>query len=452
MKTKLSNSILILVLLIVFFEVIPKAHGQSFIINTIAGNSTGGYSGDGGQATAAELNTPDGVAVDSVGDFYIADQLNNCIRKVSISGLITTFAGNGTTGYSGDGGQATAAEMANPFAVALDDSGNVYIVDGNNCVRKVNKSGIITTIAGNTNYGFSGDGGIATAAEFNAVFGVAVDKSGNVYFADYDNNRIRKVNTLGIISTIAGNGTQGHSGDGGQATVAELNDPIAVAVDDSGNVYTAEYGSNYIRKINTKGIIYSIAGTGGNGYTGDGGPATSAELNAPSGLVVNKYGTIYIADENNNAVRKVNSSGIISTIAGNGFPGYSGDGGPATSAELSTPWAVDIDKSGNIYINDEINNVIRELTVATGINQVSSINDIKVFPNPGNGVFNFQLGIRNYQSIGLQVYNIMGECIYTESGSSTSQIDLSNQPKGIYLYRFLSQQGELIQSGKLVIQ
>jgi len=340
MKTKLSNSILVFVLFGYLFVVIPKAQGQSYIINTIAGNSTGGYSGDGGQATAAELNTPDGVAVDSVGDFYIADQLNNCIRKVSISGLITTFAGNGTTGYSGDGGQATAAEMANPFAVALDDSGNVYIVDGNNCVRKVNKSGIITTIAGNTNYGFSGDGGIATAAEFNAVFGVAVDKSGNVYFADYDNNRIRKVNTLGIISTIAGNGTQGHSGDGG----------------------------------------------------------------------------------------------------------------PATSAELSTPWAVDIDKSGNIYINDEINNVIRELTVATGINQVSSINDIKVFPNPGNGVFNFQLGIRNYQSIGLQVYNIMGECIYTESGSSTSQIDLSNQPKGIYLYRFLSQQGELIQSGKLVIQ
>ena len=348
---------------------------QGQIITTMVGNGRYGYSGDGGAATAAGLYEPTGVAVDTAGNLYIADQFNNRVRKMDRSGIITTIAGTSISGYNGDGIAATDAELNTPTDVAVDNFGNIYIVDEvNERIRKVNSAGIISTVAGN-GYGspgpggFSGDGGLAIDAELYAPFGIAVDVRGNLFIADEGNNRIRKVNTSGIISTIAGNGygaawSGSYSGDGGPATAAELFDPGGVAVDGSGNIYIADVANRRIRKVDTDGIITTFAGTGISGYSGDGGMATLAELVTPTGITVDKKGNLYIADQNCNRVRKVNSSGIITTLAGvgEGLPytdGYSGDGGPAIEAKLASPVNVVADGYGNIYIADANNNRIR---------------------------------------------------------------------------------------------
>ncbi len=337
------------------------------IITTIAGNGTAGYIGDGGQATVAELKSPGWVTVDASGNLFIADELNNCIRKVTTLGIISTLVGNGTQGYSGDGGQASLAQLYKPSAIAIDVYGNLYISEyGNNCVRKVNTAGIITTVAGNGMAGFSGDGGQATAANLRS-YGVAVDAVGNIYIADGPNSRVRKVNTLGIISTIAGNGTMGFSGDGGQATAAMLNYPQRIVVDAVGNIFISDASNNRIRKIDNSGAINTVAGNGTAGYTGDGGFATSAQINTPLGINVDVFGNLYISDRNNNRIRKVNTSGIISTIAGNGTGGFSGDGGQATAAELNSPEGLSIDASNNLYIADFNNNRIRKVTATASV-------------------------------------------------------------------------------------
>ncbi|MCB4790804.1 MAG: carboxypeptidase regulatory-like domain-containing protein [Elusimicrobia bacterium] len=334
-------------------------------ITTVAGNGTQGYSGDSGIAASAQLYYPCEVAVDASGNVYISDFSNFRIRKVDTSGLMSTFAGNGTAGYSGDGGPATAAQINYSAGIAVDASGNVYIADTNNYrIRKVNASGIISTFAGTGTSGFSGDGGLAASAQLNTPNGVAVDASGNVYIAD--NTRVRKVNTSGIISTIAGNGSVGYSGDGGPATLAQINHSYGVAVDASGNVYIADSNvgdSNYnrIRKVNASGIISTFAGNGTLGYSGDGGLAASANLSGADGVAVDASGNVYIADNWNNRIRKVNTLGIISTFAGNGVQGYSGDSGSATSAKLNYPDGVTVDTSGNVYIADQYNNRIRKV-------------------------------------------------------------------------------------------
>jgi len=337
----------------------------SGVINTIAGNGTAGYSGDNGAALNAELQYPSCVAVDSKWNVYIADYYNNRIRKIAAStGVITTVAGNGTAGYSGDGGAATSAELNYPSCVAVDGAGNIYIADtSNNRVRMVAAStGIITTIAGNGGYGYGGDGGAATSAYLGLPSGVAVDTCGNIYIADTGNNRVRKVaESTGTISTAAGNGTAGYSGDGGTATSAELNYPNGIAVDSSCNFYIADTSNERIRKVTiSTGVITTVAGNGTVGYSGDGGAATSAELGYPMGVAIDSYGNIYIGDSNNNRIRKVAvSSGTISTVAGNGVQGYTGDGGAATSAEMNGPEGVAVDSSANVYIADEGNSRIR---------------------------------------------------------------------------------------------
>ena len=343
------------------------ANAQRGIITTVAGNGIIGDSGDGWAAMTAELYYPMGVALDASGNFYIVDG-NNRIRKVNTSGVITTIAGSGTAGYSGDGGAATAAELDNPAGVAVDAVGNVYIADnGNGRIRKVNISGVITTVAGNGTIGYAGDGGAATAAELYNAYSVAVDGSGNIYIADYGIGRIRKVNTSGIITTIAGNGIFGYSGDGGAATAAELNGPSGVAVDGSGNVYIAVDGDSRIRKVNTSGIITTLAGNGTLGFSGDGGAATAAELRNADVVAVDRSGNVYIADGYNQRIRQVNSSGFITTFAGNGTHGYSGDGGAATAAELNEPYGVAVDASGNVYIADSYNNRIRKVTIVPSV-------------------------------------------------------------------------------------
>ena len=388
----------------------------SGIITTIAGTGAGGFSGDGGMATEASLNGPSAVAVDSSGNLYIADYNNHRVRKVDTSGIITTIAGTGASGFSGDGGLATAAMLNNPSAVAVDSSGNLYIADpGNRRIRKVDTSGTITSVAATINRltgltidasgnvyfshlsghrirkvdsmgtitiiagtgesGFSGDGGLATAAMLNNPSAVAVDSSGNLYIADSGNHRIRKVDTSGTITTIAGTGAGGFSGDRGLATAASLNFPISVKLDSSGNLYISDYNNHRVRKVDTSGTITTVAGVGDSRYSGDGGPATAARLNEPSATAVDSSGNLYIADYNNHRVRKVDTSGTITTIAGTGERGFSGDGGLAVAAKLAWPEAVAVDGSGNLYIADTNNNRVRRVdsqgvitTVATGVN------------------------------------------------------------------------------------
>jgi sugar lactone lactonase YvrE len=328
------------------------------VITTVAGNGTVGYSGDDGPATSAELSAPASVAVDAAGNLYIADTGNNRIRKVDKSGTITTIAGNGSSGYYGDGGPATSAELY-PAALAVDASGNIYIANGNR-IRKVDKSGTITTIAGNGSSGYSGDGGPATSAELSYPCGVALDASGNIYIADAIDNCIRKVDVSGDITTVAGNGTMGCSGDDGPATSAELSAPAGVTVDAAGNLYIADCSNNRIRKVDKKGFVTTIAGNGARGYSGDGGPAIDSELNSPTGLVMDTSENIYIIDTGNNRIRKVDKKGFITTIAGNGLMDYSGDGGPATSADLFYPYGVAVDTAGNLFVTEK--SVIREVT------------------------------------------------------------------------------------------
>ena len=333
------------------------------IIMTVAGNGIGSYSGDGGMATNASLNGPSGGAVDASDNLFIVDWGNNRIRKVDTNGIITTMAGNSSGGYSGDGGVATNASLNQPFGAAVDASGNLFIADmGNNVIRKVNPNGIITTVAGNGSGGYSGDGGAATNASLNQPFGAAVDASGKLFIADTVNSVIREVNPNGTITTVAGNGSGGYSGDGGAATNASLNQPFGAALDASGNLFIADWGNNIIRKVDTNGIITTVAGNGSYGYTGDGGAATNASLNQPFGVAVDASGDLFIADYNN-VIRKVSTDGIIATVAGNGTNGYSGDGGAATNASLSYPTGVAVDASGNLFIADLGNNCVREVVL-----------------------------------------------------------------------------------------
>lgn len=451
---------------------IRKVNASTGIITTVAGNGASGYSGDSGLATSAELDGPEGVAVDGAGNLYIADTANQRIRKVTTStGIITTVAGNGIEGFSGDDGPATSAELAGPTAVASDSAANLYIADNyNGRIRKVSAAtGVITTVAGSSSVGFSGDGGPATSAGLFGPGGVAVDSAGKLYIADGGNQRIRKVNlgpidfgsvnvgsnstqtvvlsintaltlsavqasgddsvksnscalpaalsagefctlqvqfaptlpgrrwfplvatdsgsnnydfglegtgtapelafTPGIISTLAGTGTLQYSGDGGAATSAEIADPNNLAVDGTGNIYIADTSNNRIREVNaTTGIITTVAGDGTMGYSGDGGPATSAEIAQPYGVALDSAGNLYIADSGNNRIRMVSTAtGIITTVAGTGNFQYSGDGGPATSAEIAEPNGVTLDGAGNLYIADTGNNVIRKVSATTGI-------------------------------------------------------------------------------------
>ncbi|MHB8217992.1 MAG: NHL domain-containing protein [Candidatus Sulfotelmatobacter sp.] len=421
------------------------------IISTYAGSGTCGYSGDGGGATSAELYTPEGVAVDTAGDLFIADTSNYVIRKVTKStGKISTVAGNHTAGFSGDGGLATSAQMNQVFQLAVDGGGTtVTFADYyNQRVRQFTVGGNISTVAGTGTAGFSGDGAAATSAQLNYPEGVAVSSTGVVYVGDSNNYRVRQFTVGGNISTVAGNGsptvetllnnaaplgvvlqypygiaidsskdifiaeshnfmvrelvhssnqvdffagdgTYGYSGDGGPATSAELTYDYGVAKDSAGNVYIADTYNHIIRVVNSAGVISTFAGVPNRaGFNGDGGPATSALLYYPNGVAVDTKGSVYIADYDNEVIRKV-TAGTISTIAGiGGRAGYAGDGGPATSALLNLPTAVAVDPQGNVYIADYNNCRVRQISAVTGIINTVAGNGACGFSGDGVAVEN----------------------------------------------------------------
>jgi trimeric autotransporter adhesin len=390
-------------------------------ITFVGGDGTPGFSGDGGPATSAHIMTAQGLALDGNGNLFVADSGNRRVRKITPAGIISTVAGNGTLGALGDNGPATEASLAFPAGVAVDEAGNLFIADaGGSRIRKVSPAGIITTVAGTLTSGFSGDGGFAIFAELRDPEDVAVDTAGNLFIADMRNHRIRKISANGIIATVAGNGDSSFSGDGGPATGASLSWPTGVAVDGEGNLSIADNFNSRVRKVTPGGIISTVAGNGSSGSVGDGGPATSARITNASGVAVDDDGSLFIADFNGSRIRKVTADGIISTVAGNGtsaglnYPmgvavdaagnvfigdtgshrvakvsldgtietvagigreGFSGDGGPATSAELDYPSAVATDSSGNLFIVDACNGLVRKVTSPYGIINTFGGND-----------------------------------------------------------------------------
>ncbi|MFA9271710.1 MAG: NHL repeat-containing protein [Baekduiaceae bacterium] len=326
-------------------------------ISTVAGTGASGVSGDGGPATDAALMFPLDVAVEADGSVLIADSNSTRLRRVSPAGVISTVAGTGASGYSGDGGPATSAQLSYPSSVAVAPDGSIVFVDAfNRCVRRVGPDGIITTIAGTGTMGSSPDGGAATAANITP-FAVAVERDGSVLIAE--SAKVRRVDASGIITTVAGTGAYASGGDGGPATSAQLNMPSAVAVAPDGGILIAEMFGQRVRRVSPEGIISTIAGTGAMGFSGDGGPATAAQLQGPEGVAVAPDGSVLIGDRVNHRVRRVDPQGIITTIAGGGSPEGVGDGGPATNAALYYPTGVEATPAGKVLIADARNFRVR---------------------------------------------------------------------------------------------
>lgn len=405
---------------------IRKVDHATHLISTVAGTGVPGFSGDGGPAAGASLWGPSDVAVDASGNIFIADTLNSRVRKIDATGIITTVAGNGGLGSDGDGGPATSASLFFPISIALSPSGALFITDESSRVRKVDGKGIITTAAGNGCRGFTGDGGLAINACLGEASTVAVDSAGNLLIGDGEANRIRMVDKAGVIRTIAGNGEFGFGGDGGPASEALFFLPTAAIANNAGNLLVADNGNHRIRRVDTAGTITTLAGIGGfnfsgvggaavfgtlsdltfmvtdasgnlifsqsgsgkvrkldtqgflttvagNGtmfaFSGDGGPAVNAAI-SPAGLAIDAAGNLLIADSFNNRIRKVDTNGIITTIAGTGVAGFFGNGGPATAAEFNQPLGIALDAAGNLFVADSGNSVIRKIDVSGNISSV----------------------------------------------------------------------------------
>ncbi len=431
MKKRLVNKSVNLLALCVFL-VWAGLQTKAQMVTTFAGNGSIGITGDGGPATSAPLSFAFATAFDAAGNLYLG--MPNAIRKVSPGGIITNFAGNGTAGYSGDGGLAVNAEVSNVEGIAFDAAGNLYFTDGYSLasvVRKIDLGGIITTVVGSptSGAGFSGDGGLATAAQLSQPRDIIFDAAGNMYIADGFNMRIRKVDVNGIITTIAGNGSSAaDAGDGGQAINASFVGINTMAIDGAGNIYVGS--SSVIRKINPSGIISTITGVAsamgipGNGYSGDGGLATAAQVNTVEKILIDGAGNLIFAEYGNHCVRKIDNSGIISTIAGNGTPGFFGDGSIPSMAKLQNPTALAFDASGNLFIGDTWNYRIRKFDYLASPICPTSMAISKVWGSNGSATINSSIipttGTPTYagQLTGDPLYNPMPTVNYS-NGTGT---------------------------------
>lgn len=427
--------------LLIFFTLFFFNTVHSQIITTIAGTGVGGYSGDGGPATAAQLRWPHGLTVDNAGNIYIGDHDNHRIRKVSPGGIITTYAGTGVMGNSGDGGPATAAKVYQPSFLTVDNNGNLYFIDPNAIsIRKINSAGVINTIAGGLPMGDAGDGGPLAQAQFMNIAGLAFDAAGNFYISDFGCGKIRKVDAItGIISTVAGTGVNGYSGDGGPATSAKLDRPYEVSFDNAGNMYIPDAGNNRIRRVDAvTGSITTYAGTGGTGYSGDGGPATSATLWFPWHSAMDNAGNLYVSDGLNLVVRKITPAGIISTYAGTGTHGYSGDGGPAVTAQMSVPAGITVDAGGNVYVvqRDHFDAVRKITACLTGI-VTQQPSDVSIC-NIGNA--SFSITGSGFSSLRWEVNTGSGWSTLSDnavySGTNTTMLSVAGIDPTMNNYRF----------------
>ncbi len=422
---------------------------QAQTISTICGSGEAGETGDGGPASVAKIY-PGALAVDHAGNIYIVVGPAR-IRKISASGIITTIAGTGVSGYSGDGGPASAAEIDNFFGcLAVDDTGNVYFADMYNyCIRKIDTAGIITTIAGTPTFGGSdGDGGAATNARLALPDGLLIDKHGNLYFTEYayNSSRVRKVSG-GIITAFAGGGGAGDDGDGGPATNARLRQPGAMAMDEIGNIYVV--AGARIRKIDTSGIITTVAGPVGPIYTGDGHPATNFSFVVPEGIAVDKLGNIFISSPY--TIRYVDVNGLLWTYAGTDIAGYSGDNGPAILAQINEPLSIAMNSSGELYVSEFNGYRIRKITATTGVQNTARQNsEVSIYPNPCTGSFTISLP----QSTGLKTINITDMAGRTMAIRHTTDSDpiefILSLPPGPYIAQIITEQAVYRQ--KILVQ
>lgn len=405
------------------------------VIYTIAGNGVAGFGGDNAGVATCMLDHPFSVAANSAGDVFIADRLNHRIRKIDVSGIVTTIAGNGSAGYNGDNIAATGAQLNDPNGIALDAAGSVYVADRqNNRVRRIDTSGLITTVAGTGTNGFGGDGAAATAAMLNNPRGVAVDRDGIIFIADQGNQRVRKIGATGIIYTIAGTGAGGYNGDNIAATAAQLHNPYSVATDTTGNLYIADVDNERIRKITPAGIIVTIAGTGASGFGGDNGPATGAMLSEPIGIAADNAGNVFIADDYNSRIRQVDAGGTIHTIAGNGTSGYNGDGIAATDAELSNATGIAVSADGHLLIADYNNNRVRKMDEPTAVVTTAG-NSFRIFPNPSAGVINCYMPSTTDEPLNIVISDLCGNTVMVAAGLTNHPVAIVVTVPGMYIIK-----------------
>jgi sugar lactone lactonase YvrE len=409
-----------LLTLLIAIITITQINSQTF--ETIAGTGTAGYSGDGASAINAKLNSPRHLVFDTVGNLYFADEDNHAIRKIDINGLISTIAGNGTLGYSGDGSQATSAQLDNPRGVCIDANGNIFIADsGNNVIRKIDVNGVISTIAGNGSRGFFGDNGLATSAQLNSPRGVQIDNLGNVYIADTGNRRVRKIDTNGIITTIAGNGNDYSSGDGGLAVNAGLVTPYHLGIKDN-TIYVADIGGNRIRKINSSGIVSTI-------------------INDDKVHIIQNPSAI--AFDNNNNLFVTGLAGVIYKIDALEKTTIAFDGGIDYASGIA------FDANYNLFYADFSNNQIKKIDNSSlSTNDVFLDDKVTFFPNPTHD--NIHINISNLIEVeNIDLYDGMGKLIKSVKGNNIlflnnkETIKIPLKSPGIYFIKVKSKQGEI---------
>ncbi|MBN8641152.1 MAG: T9SS type A sorting domain-containing protein [Flavobacteriales bacterium] len=419
------------------FTVIPSLL-FSQTITTIAGTGLSTYNGDGLSATATNLGNVGIMTFNNNGELLFPDSSKNLIRKVHTNGVITTIAGTQSSGYNGENILAINADLYTPNAVVVDGFGNIFFSELGNCrVRKIDTNGIITTIAGNGECVSSGDFGLAVQARIRYPQSISIDSGGNIYICESVTHKVRKIDTSGIITTIAGTGIAGYNGDGILATNAQISQPGGVVVDPQGNIFFSEHFGQRIRKIDTNGIISTVAGTGIAGFNGNNIQANTAQINRPTGIRIDAQGNLYFADSYNNRIRKINTNGVITTIAGMGLQGYTGDGGSALSAMLNTPSDLLFALDGSMYISDNFNYRIRKVTNVLGNEDFTiSEGDVALAPNPSANGYTTVYFPELVDEI--KVYDLLGQIVLSENAQGKDHIEIYLPNSGVYLVTFYS--------------